>query len=87
MPSAVPSRPLSARIVVGLVTAILILILIGADSYRSALTVAENARGVAHAHEVVSHLWSLSSDVVTVESRRRAYALTGDERQVERAQA
>jgi len=87
MPSAVPLRPLSARIVVGLVAAIVILIVIGADSYRSAIAIAENARWVAHTHEVVSHLWNLSTDIVTVESRRRAYALTGDDQQVERAHA
>src|SRR5436309_5459278 len=87
MPSAVPLRPLSARIVVALVAAIVILIVIGADSYRSAIAIAENARWVAHTHEVVSHLWNLSTDIVTVESRRRAYALTGDDQQVERAHA
>ena len=87
MPSAVPLRPLSAWIVVGLVASVVILIVIGADSYRSAIAIAENARWVAHTHEVVSHLWNLSTDIVTVESRRRAHALTGDEEQVERAHA
>lgn len=85
--AAVALRPLSARIVIGFAAALVILIAIGADSYRSALAVAETARWVAHTHEVVSHLWSLSSDIVTVESRRRAYALTGNEEQVERAHA
>ena len=85
--AAVRSRPLSARIVVGFATALVILIAIGADTYRRALAVADNARRVAHTHEVVSHLWSLSSDIVTVESRRRAYVLTGDEDHVGRAHA
>ncbi len=48
MPSAVPLRPLSARIVVGLVAAIVILVLIGVDSYRSAIAIAESSRWVAH---------------------------------------
>jgi signal transduction histidine kinase len=87
MPAAVPLRPLSARIVVGVIAAIVILIVIGVHSYRSALAIADNARWVAHTHEVVSHLWNLSSDIVTAESRRRAFALTGDEQQVERAHA
>jgi PAS domain S-box-containing protein len=88
MPGAgVPPRPLSSRIVVGFATALAILMAIGLHSYRSTLGVVESAAWVAHTHEVVSHLWSLSSDVVTVESRRRAYALTGDEEQVERAHA
>jgi PAS domain S-box-containing protein len=84
---AVPSGPLNARVVVGLGTALAILVAIGFNSYRSALGIAENGRRVAHTHEVVSHLWNLSSDIVTVESRRRAYALTGNEEQVERAHA
>jgi PAS domain S-box-containing protein len=36
---------------------------------------------------VVSHLWVLSTDVVTAESRRRAYALTAEEEQAARAHA
>jgi len=84
---AVPSRPLNARIVVGFGTALAILVAIGADSYLNALRLAENYRGVAHTHEVLSILSALYADVLDAAASRRGYALTGDEGHAERVRA
>src|SRR5438552_6406918 len=82
--AAVPLQPLSARIVIGLAAAIGILVAIGADSYRSALGLAENYRSVAHTHEVLSTLSAVYADVLDAAASRRGYALTGGEGHAER---
>jgi PAS domain S-box-containing protein len=83
--AAVPSRPLDAGVIIGFGTALAILVAIGADSYRSAIGLAENSRWVAHTHQVLSTLSALYADVLYVTSSRRGYVLTGDEGQAERA--
>jgi light-regulated signal transduction histidine kinase (bacteriophytochrome) len=50
-----------------------ILLAIGVHAYHSARGLAENARWVAHTHEVLSNLSALYADILSVESARRAY--------------
>ena len=78
-------RPLSARIVAGLATALAILIAIGVDCYRSALHLNEDSLRVGHSHQVLSTLSALHADVLDATSSRRGYALTGDEVHADRA--
>ena len=85
--AAVPSRPLDARVVIGFGTALAILVAIGADSYRSALGLADSYRSVAHTHEVLSNLSALYADVLDAAASRRGYALTGDQDQARRVRA
>jgi len=84
-PDAARSRPLNVRIALGFAAALAILFAIGVDSYRSMLGVVEDARRVAHTHEVLSTTSTLYGDLVYTQSSRRGYVLTGDEDQARRA--
>jgi CHASE3 domain sensor protein len=75
----------SARTLSGFAATQAILLATGANSYRSALRLAENARRVGHTPEIVSTLLAPSADFLHATSRRLGYALTRDEDLAERA--
>ena len=60
-------------------SAILILLVVGAVSYRSIVMSSESNRWVWHTHQVLENLQKLVSGMATVESSDRGFALTGEE--------
>ena len=64
-------------------SAILVLFVIGAISYRALAVSEESDRWVRHTHEVLEKLQGMSSAVQTTESSYRQFALTGSEHYVE----
>jgi PAS domain S-box-containing protein len=60
-------------------SAILILLVVGAVSYRSIVMSSESNRWVWHTHQVLENLQKLVSGMATVESSERGFALTGEE--------
>jgi CHASE3 domain sensor protein len=64
-------------------SAILVLFVIGAISYRALAVSEESDRWVRHTHEVLEKLQVMSSAVQTTESSYRQFALTGSEHYVE----
>jgi len=64
-------------------SAILVLFVIGAVSYRALAVSEESDRWVRHTHEVLEKLQVMSSAVQTTESSYRQFALTGSEHYVE----
>ena len=67
------------RLALGFVAAIVLLLVLAATSYRSTRNLADSARNVAHAQEVLRHLNLLQASILEVESAGRGYTLTGDE--------
>jgi len=78
----VPSRPLDARVIIGFGTALGILLAIGADSYRSAIGLAENSRWVAHTQVIV-----LGSTTAALLLAAASFLFYREFRQRERAEA
>ena len=72
-------KPLSFRskILAGFAAALLIL-LVGAFSFRSAREALDAAQWVAHTHEVIGRLDGLLADLIDVETGARGYVLSGD---------
>src|ERR1700723_1227177 len=64
-------------------SAILVLFVIGAISYRALAVSEESDRWVRHTHEVLEKIQVMSSAVQTTESSYRQFALTGSEHYVE----
>ena len=64
-------------------SAILVLFVIGAISYRALAVSEESDRWVRHTHEVLAKLQVMSSAVQATESSYQQFALTGSERYVE----
>jgi CHASE3 domain sensor protein len=60
-------------------SAIVILLAVGAISYRSIVMSDESDRWVRHTHQVLGNLQNLVSEITTIESSDRGFALTGDE--------
>lgn len=69
---------LSRKIAVGFSLALLILMAIGAVSYRSAVQFAESADIVARSHQIVATLEAAFGDLANAESEARGYVLTGN---------
>src|ERR1700688_923556 len=63
--------------------AIIMLLAVGALSYRSMVTSSESDRWVRHTNEVLENLQKLISDMGSVESTYREFVLTGDESYIE----
>jgi PAS domain S-box-containing protein len=59
--------------------AIVILLVVGSLSYHSTVVSSESDRWVRHTHEVIETLERLASDMASVESSERGFALTGEE--------
>ncbi|MCX6899636.1 MAG: CHASE3 domain-containing protein [Verrucomicrobia bacterium] len=70
---------LSRKIATGFALALLILMVIGAVSYRSTVQFAESANVVAHSHQVITKLEATIGDLANAESEARGYVITGDE--------
>ena len=64
--------------VIGFSFAILLLLVIGAATYRNTQVMIRNAQWVAHTQEVLSQLLDVLSAVYDIEAGSRGYALTGD---------
>jgi PAS domain S-box-containing protein len=60
-------------------SAILILIIVGAVSYRSIVMSSESDLWVRHTHEVLENLHNFVADMTSIDSSYRGFALTGDE--------
>jgi PAS domain S-box-containing protein len=56
-----------------------ILLVVGAVSYHSIAMSSESDRWVRHTHEVLENLQNLVSDMASIESSNRGFALTGEE--------
>ncbi|HEX5127677.1 MAG TPA: CHASE3 domain-containing protein, partial [Rhodocyclaceae bacterium] len=70
------------KVQVGFAFALVCLGAIGIVSYLSIAKIRENAAWVEHTHEVISHLESLYSDTMDVQSDSRNYVATNDENYV-----
>jgi PAS domain S-box-containing protein len=64
-------------------SAAVILLVVGAVSYHSVVMSSESDRWVRHTHEVLENLQNLLSDMASIETSDRGFALTGDESYVE----
>jgi CHASE3 domain sensor protein len=60
-------------------SALLILAVVGAVSYRSIVMSGESDRCVRHTYEVLENLQNLVSSVTAIESSYRGFVLTGKE--------
>jgi PAS domain S-box-containing protein len=69
----------NCRLLLAFGSAISVLIVVGAISYRAMVESRESARWVRHTHEVLENLQDLLAAMQTVESNARGYLLTGDE--------
>ncbi|MFA6562003.1 MAG: CHASE3 domain-containing protein [Verrucomicrobiia bacterium] len=70
---------LSRKIAIGFALALLILMAIGAVSYRSTVQFAESANIVTRSHRVIAKLEATLGDLANAESEARGYVITGDE--------
>jgi PAS domain S-box-containing protein len=64
-------------------SAVAILLVVGAVSYRSIVMSGESDRWVRHTHEVLESLQNLVADMARIESSDRGFALTGEESYLE----
>ena len=79
--------PLNRKLYLAFGAAILILVGLGATSYRDLIYSNESNLWVRHSHQVLEYLQDLSSAVDSSESNYRGYVLTGKEFYVESWQA
>jgi PAS domain S-box-containing protein len=70
---------LNRKVQVAFGLAIVILLVVGSVSYHSIVISSESDRWVRHTHEVIETLERLASDMASVESSERGFALTGEE--------
>ncbi len=70
---------LSRKITISLVLALVILIVIGAMSYRSTVQFAQSAEIVARSHQIIATLEATLGDLANAESEARGYVITGNE--------
>ena len=74
------SKPiLNRNVQIELGSAILILLVLGAISYRAMVVSSESARSVRHAHAVLENLQDLLLAMESIESSYRGFVLTGKE--------
>jgi PAS domain S-box-containing protein len=71
--------PLKRKIQLTFGAAIVMLLIVGAISYRGMAVSDESDRWVRHAHEVIENLQDLDGAMETVESSYRGFVITGDE--------
>jgi len=74
---------LKRRVQLAFGSAIVILLVVGAVSYRSIFLSSESNRWVRHTHEVLENLQNLVTDMERIESSDRGFALTGEESYIE----
>jgi methyl-accepting chemotaxis protein len=67
------------KIAGGFALALLLLIVIGAVSYRSFVKLATTAEWVTHTHQVLEHISGLVGQLKDAETGQRGYIITGDE--------
>lgn len=70
---------LSRKITISLVLALVILMVIGAMSYRSTVQFAQSAEIVARSHKIIATLEATLGDLANAESEARGYVITGNE--------
>lgn len=70
---------LNRKVQVELGSAVLILVVLGAISYRAMVVASESTRWVRHTHEVLENLQDLRFAIESIESSYRGFALTGKE--------
>jgi signal transduction histidine kinase len=70
---------LSRKIQLGIVLGLMVLIVIGVESYRNTVQFVESAEIVARSHRMISLLEDTLGDIVSVESETRGYVITGNE--------
>jgi CHASE3 domain sensor protein len=73
------SYPLSQKVQLAFLSAVLTLLVVGVISYRGIIVAAESARWVQHTHEVLENLADSLSAMQNVESSDRGFVLTGQE--------
>ncbi|HEX3655539.1 MAG TPA: CHASE3 domain-containing protein [Pirellulales bacterium] len=71
------------RILLGFGLALLILAIVGGVSYRSTISLIDNAEWVAHSHRVLESLENVIAQVTNAETGQRGFLLTGMERYLE----
>ncbi|HEV3342186.1 MAG TPA: CHASE3 domain-containing protein [Pirellulales bacterium] len=71
------------RILAGFSLALLILLTVGAISYRSTKVLTDNADWVTHSHRVLESLENAIAQMTNAETGQRGYLLTGQERYLE----
>jgi PAS domain S-box-containing protein len=74
---------LNRRLQLALGAAIFASLVVGAISYRSMVASTESNRWVRHTHEVLENLQDLLTEMRTIESSYRGFALTGEESYLE----
>ncbi|HEX3727646.1 MAG TPA: CHASE3 domain-containing protein, partial [Pirellulales bacterium] len=74
---------IGVKILLGFGLALLILIAIGAMSYRTTATLIDNADWVVHSHRVLETLESLMAQITNAETGQRGFLLTGREQYLE----
>jgi PAS domain S-box-containing protein len=79
--------PLNPKLYLAFGAAILVLLGLGATSYRDVADAAESDRWVRHTREVLESLQYLCSAMARIESSYRGYVLTGKESYVESSRA
>jgi PAS domain S-box-containing protein len=60
-------------------SALIVLFIVGAFSYRCIVVSSENTAWIAHTHEVLANLGGLQFTIKSIESSSRGFVLTGDE--------
>ncbi|MBI5685919.1 MAG: CHASE3 domain-containing protein [Verrucomicrobia bacterium] len=70
---------LSRKIAIGFSLALLILMAIGAVSYRSTVQFAESADVVARSHQIIAKLEATLGDLAIAESEARGFVISGNE--------
>jgi len=74
---------LSRKVQLALGSAVVILLVVGAVSYRTLVMSGESDRWVRHTHEVLETLQNFVADMARIESSDRGFALTGEESYLE----
>jgi PAS domain S-box-containing protein len=74
---------LSRKVQLAFGSAVVILLVVGAVSYRTLVMSGESDRWVRHTHEVLETLQNFVADMARIESSDRGFALTGEESYLE----
>jgi len=71
---------IGTKIGLGYALAMVILVVVGAISYRGTARNVENAGWVTHTHEALENLEQIYSLMIDAQRGERGYALTGEEK-------
>jgi signal transduction histidine kinase len=71
---------LSRKIQLAIMLGLMVLIVIGVESYRTAVLFVESSEIVARSHQVIAVLEATLEDIVSVESETRGYVISGNEK-------